>query len=195
MHRYASCMIDPAFLRSKHAVGAAYDDYVRSSPQHQAAWRGVEARVKLSDAQRALVGGFTRRINVICLSGMWCGDCSAQGPMLHAIAAASPMIDLRWLDRDAHADLSEQVRICGGLRVPTVIFANEDFEFLSLLGDRTLTRYRAIAARALGASCPLPGARVADDELAATLQDWLDEFERAHLIARLSPRLRGKHGD
>jgi Cu/Ag efflux pump CusA len=55
-------------------------------------------------------------------------------------------------------------------------FVNEDFEFLSLLGDRTLSRYRAIAARALGASCPLPGARVADDELAATLQDWLDEF-------------------
>ena len=87
------------------------------------------------------------------------------------------MIDLRWLDRDAHADLSEQVRICGGLRVPTVIFANEDFEFLSLLGDRTLTRYRAIAARALGASCPLPGARVADDELAATLQDWLGRIQ------------------
>ncbi|MBU6209119.1 MAG: thioredoxin family protein [Planctomycetes bacterium] len=188
-------MIDPASLRVKHAAGATYDDYVRSSPQHEAGWRAVEGRVQLSEAQRALVGGFTRRINVICLSGMWCGDCSAQGPLLHAIATASPMIDLRWLDRDAHADLSEQVRICGGLRVPTVIFANEDFEFLSLLGDRTLTRYRAIAARALGASCPLPGARVADDELAATIQDWVDEFERAHLIARLSPRLRGKHGD
>lgn len=188
-------MIDPALLRSKHAAGVPYDDYVRSSPQHEAAWRAVEARVQLSDAQRALVGGFTRRINVICLSGMWCGDCSAQGPMLHAIAAASTMVDLRWLDRDEHKDLSDEVRICGGLRVPTVIFANEDFEFLSLLGDRTLSRYRAIAARALGASCPLPGARVADDELAATLQDWVDEFERAHLIARLSPRLRGKHGD
>jgi len=188
-------MIDPSFLRAKHAAGTSYADYVRSSPQHESAWRAVEARVKLSDAQRALVGGFTRRINAICLSGMWCGDCSAQGPMLNAIAAASSMVDLRWLDRDAHSDLSDAVRICGGLRVPTVIFANEDFEFLSLLGDRTLSRYRAIAARALGASCPLPGARVADDELAATVQDWLDEFERAHLIARLSPRLRGKHGD
>ena len=188
-------MIDPALLRSKHAAGVPYDDYVRSSPQHEAAWRAVEARVKLLDAQRALMGGFTRRINVICLSGMWCGDCSAQGPMLNAIAGASTMVDLRWLDRDEHKDLSDEVRICGGLRVPTVIFANEDFEFLSLLGDRTLSRYRAIAARALGANCPLPGARGADDELAATLQDWVDEFERAHLIARLSPRLRGKHGD
>jgi hypothetical protein len=115
--------------------------------------------------------------------------------MLSAIAAACPRLDLRWLDRDEHRDLSELVKICGGLRVPTVILMNEDFEFLSLLGDRTLSRYRAIAARALGASCPLPGARVADDELAATLQDWVNEVERSHLIARLSPRLRGKHGD
>lgn len=188
-------MIDPALLRSKHAAGVAYGDYVRSSPQHEAAWRAVESRVKLSPAQHTLIDGFIRRINVICLSGMWCGDCSAQGPMLAAIAGASSLVDLRWLDRDAHADLAEAVRICGGLRVPTVLFANEDFEFLSLLGDRTLSRYRAIAARQLGASCPLPGARVADDELSATLQDWVDEFERAHLIARLSPRLRTKHGD
>jgi hypothetical protein len=188
-------MIDPPFLRAKHAAGVVYGDYVRSSPQHEAAWRAVEARVTLTDAQRALLGGFTRDLKAICLSGMWCGDCSAQGPMLSAIAAACPRLDLRWLDRDEHRDLSELVKICGGLRVPTVILMNEDFEFLSLLGDRTLSRYRAIAARALGASCPLPGARVADDELAATLQDWVDEVERSHLIARLSPRLRGKHGD
>ena len=41
----------------------------------------------------------------------------------------------------------------------------------------------------------MPGAPVPDDELQATLQDWLDEVERVHLILRLSGRLRRKHGD
>ena len=47
----------------------------------------------------------------------------------------------------------------------------------------------------MGAACQLPGAEVAGDELAATLQDWLDEFERVQLLLRGSPRLRQKHGD
>jgi hypothetical protein len=85
--------------------------------------------------------------------------------------------------------------ICGGRRVPTVLFLNEDFEFVSILGDRSLTRYRAMAAKQLGASCPLPGAPVPADEIAATRQDWLNEFERVQLVLRLSPKLRERYND
>lgn len=184
------------FLRSKHAAGLSYAAYLATDPAKAEAWRKVEGQIALTDDQRKLVESFTRRINVICVSGIWCGDCSSQGPMLQAIAAANPaMIDLKWLDRDSHMDLSQRIVINAGLRVPTVIFLAEDFEFLGLLGDRTLARYRAVAARKLGASCPLPGAPVPAEELAATLQDWVNEFERIHLMLRLSPRLRQKHGD
>lgn len=105
------------------------------------------------------------------------------------------MIDLRWLDRDEHMDLQEQVRINAGNRVPIVIFCAEDYELVGWYGDRTLTRYRAMAAKNLGGACPLPGAPVPQDELNATLKDWLGQFERAHLLLRLSGRLRQKHGD
>ena len=80
-------------------------------------------------------------------------------------------------------------------RLPVVVFAAEDYELVGWYGDRTLARYRAIAARQLGPACPFPGAAVPPDELAATLADWLDEFERVHLLLRLSARLRQKHGD
>ncbi|MBZ0171555.1 MAG: hypothetical protein K8E66_04175, partial [Phycisphaerales bacterium] len=76
-----------------------------------------------------------------------------------------------------------------------VLFLNEDFDFLSLYGDRSLSRYRALAARQLGASCPLPGAPVDGAEARATCQDWLNELERVHLLCRLSPKLRARHGD
>ena len=39
-------------------------------------------------------------------------------------------------------------------------------------------RYRARAARQVGPSCPTGIVAPGADELAATLQDWLDEFER-----------------
>ena len=85
--------------------------------------------------------------------------------------------------------------LCGGRRVPVFIFMNEEFDLVSLMGDRSLTRYRALAARQLGPSCPVPGAPIPPDELAGTIQDWLDELERVHLLCRLSPKLREKHGD
>jgi len=192
----ASSPFHPTFLHDKHAAGLTYEAYLATDTAKSPAWRKIESQVALTPAQQSLIASFMRRMHVICLSGIWCGDCSAQGPMLHRIAQANPrMIDLKFLDRDEHLDLSQRVMINAGLRVPTVIFMAEDFEFLGLLGDRTLSRYRAVAAKQLGASCPLPGAPVPQDELNATMQDWVNEFERIHLMLRLSARLREKHGD
>ena len=87
------------------------------------------------------------------------------------------------------------VKLCGGNRVPTVIFMNEEFDLVGLYGDNSLNRMRAKAAKQLGASCYLPSAVVPEDEMAAGISDWLDEFERAQLVCRLSTKLRAKHQD
>ena len=190
-------MLTPEFVRSKHTQGLDYRAYVATgSPDHQANWERAHSRVRLSPEQEQLIASFTRQVHVLVTSGVWCGDCAVQVPMLDHIQRANPAkVSLRMLDRDKHKDLAEQIRICGGLRVPTAVFLNEDFEFLAVLGDGTLSRYRAKAEKQLGAACMLPGADVPTDEAQATLQDWIDQFERAHLIARLSPRLRERHGD
>jgi thiol-disulfide isomerase/thioredoxin len=166
------------------------------SEGHRRAWADFRAGVALTDGHRELLGGFTRRLNVVVSSGTWCGDCVQQVPMVDAIAGAvGGLIEARYIDRDEHEELAERVMLCGGLRVPVVLILNEDFDLLSLEGDRSLSRYRAMAARQLGPSCPLPGAPVPAEEVAATLQDWVDAFERAHLMARLSTKLRQRHGD
>jgi len=185
----------PDVLRAHFERALDLPAYLLSDQLRAEPWFKVHARAGLTDDQRRLLGGFTRRMHVLVLSGIWCGDCAQQGPLLDRIAEVSPCIDLRWADRDEHGDLARCVRINGGERVPVAIFMSEDFEPVSVYGDRTLSRYRALAARNLGASCPLPGAPLPDDELAATLQDWLDEFERVQLLLRLSPRLRQRHGD
>lgn len=190
-------MLNPEFLRAKFHVAMEYGPYVGTGNADQRAnWERVHAAVRLTDQQVALIQGFTRAMHILVVSGTWCGDCVQQCPILDHVARTHPgRIRLRLLDRDANLDLAEQVRICGGLRVPTALFLDEDWEFVSLLGDRTLSRYRAIASRTLGASCPLPGWVPGGDELAASVADWLGEIERVQLILRLSPRLREKHGD
>lgn len=189
-------MIDPDFLRAKSDQAHSYDAYVATGkPEHQNPWAAFRARADLTEPQRSLVAGFVRPLHALVVSGTWCGDCVQQVPFIDAIDRASDRLTARYLDRDEHADLAERLKICGGLRVPVVLILNEDFDVLSVEGDRTLSRYRALAARQLGPSCPLPGAPVPDDEVAATRQDWVDAFERAHLMARLSTKLRQRYQD
>lgn len=190
-------MLTPQFLSRTFESASSYDAYLAAGdPKHAANWRDFEKHVALTPAQRTLIGGFERDIRILAVSGIWCGDCVQQLPFLPAIAAANPdRIQVRFIERDQHLDVAEQVVINGGLRVPVVIFMNEDFEFVSLFGDRSLARYRALAARKLGAACPLPGAPVPPDEVAATLADWVGEVERVHLLLRLSTKLRQRYGD
>ena len=190
-------MFERSFLASEFDAGLPFEKYVATgNPQQQTAWRKIYDQAHLTDLQRRLTQKFVRELNVLAVSGIWCGDCVQQCPLLTRIAEANPAkIHLRFADRDAHNDLSARLHINAGSRVPVALFMAEDFELVSVFGDRALARYRALAARQLGPSCPLPGAPVPDDELAATLQDWLNEFERVHWLLRLSGRLRHKHGD
>jgi hypothetical protein len=194
--RYRFRMLTPDYTQAAFRAALQYSDYVRSgTPDQRDTWSRHHARVQLTGGQRALIGTFTREINILVSSGIWCGDCAAQVPMLDHIAVANPRLHLRLLDRDEHSDFAERIMICGGLRVPTVLFLNEDFEFLSLYGDKSLARMRARAAKLGGAYCDLPGMAVGQDEAAGTLADWVAQVEFAHLIARLSPKLRDRHGD
>lgn len=190
-------MLDAAELRDRYQRAASYAEYLASAaPHHRRAWNSFHEKAALTDAQSGLIAGFRRRVHAIAVSGVWCGDCAQQLPFLALFEQANPeMFRPRFIDRDEHRDLAERLMICEGLRVPVVLFLNEDFDFISLFGDRSLSRYRALAARQLGAACPLPGAPVDGDEVRATLQDWLDELERVQLLCRLSPKLRARHAD
>lgn len=190
-------MLTADTLRTHFEQGLAYDDYVKTgTEEQQRRWNDFAKLVALTDVHRTLLGGFVRQMNVLCVSGIWCGDCVQQCPMFHAIAGANPdKIALRFVDRDKHKTLSDHLHINAGARVPTVIFMAEDFEFCGLAGDRVISRYRAIAARQLGAACPIGIVPPDQSEVADTLADWVREFERVQLMLRLSARLRQKHGD
>jgi hypothetical protein len=162
---------------------------------HKQRWRGVDSQVALTAAQRQLLGAFTRKMNVLCLCGAWCGDCINQCPILEHFAAATPMVDIRYLDRDEHADVQGLLQVNGGNRVPVLVFFSEDGFEVARFGERTLSKYRQMMREQAGPSCPT-GIHVSGDPLLVQVtQDWLNEFERAQWLLRLSPRLREAHGD
>ncbi len=166
-----------------------------ANPQQRERWDAMPDRIKLTGEQTALLGSFVRKMHVFCLSGAWCGDCIQQCPIFLKFAEACPAIDLKFLDRDAREDVRDALSLNGGHRVPMVVFLSEDFQEVARFGDRTLSGYRRLASQQLGSTCPTGLVPPDDDALAAMTSDWLDQFERAHLILRLSPRLRQLHND
>jgi len=164
-------------------------------PRHRERWQGIYDQIALTEAQRALLAGFTRRMHLLCVAGAWCGDCVLQGPILERIGQASPVVEVRFIDRDAHPDVQDAVVMNAGRRVPVVIFLSEDFQECGRYGERTISMYRKMAADRLAPSSPAGVAPPGDNYHEAVTTDWMSEVERVQLLLRLSPRLRKQHGD
>src|SRR5262249_12315457 len=115
-------------LFEKFQPGLAYNDFLAryASEEQKKRWRQVHEQIKLTASQRELLASFSREMNVLCLAGAWCGDCINQCPVFDYFAAAAPVIRLRFLDRDDHADVQRELQINGGNRVPVVVFFSED---------------------------------------------------------------------
>jgi thiol-disulfide isomerase/thioredoxin len=182
---------------------------------HRTRWQMALDQTALTAEQRALVGTFTRRTNVLVLAGAWCGDCSSQCPIFERIAEAAPalvaphagastperdegeraMIVTRYLDRDEHADVQALLQINGGNRVPVAVFFSEDGHEVARYGERTLARYRQLVSQLTGEGCATGFVKGDDPTQRAVVQEWLNEFERVQWVLRLSPRLRRVHND
>jgi thiol-disulfide isomerase/thioredoxin len=186
------------FWKGHFESARPYADYLDASPSDKAEkWRSMEEQIPgLTEEQTERLADHHRTLNVLVYSGVWCGDCVRQGPMLREVAdAAGDGVDLRFVERDTSEELQDELRILGALRVPVVVFLTEDFHEIGRFGDRLLTVYRAKAERELGPACSTGLVAPPPDELAAEMGEWVDIFERMLLMARLSPPLRERYGD
>lgn len=185
--------------RSTFESASPYKAYLDSSPPEKARrWVEMAARIpELAEEQKARLRGHGRTMNVLLVSGVWCGDCVRQGPMIDRIArAAGEEVRLRVIDRDVNPRLRDEVRILGAMRVPVAVFLSEDFFEVGRFGDRMLATYRKKAATEVGPACPVPYAVPREEELLAAEQgEWVDIFERMLLMLRLAPALRERHKD
>jgi thiol-disulfide isomerase/thioredoxin len=184
-------------LFTKHQQGLPYADFVEryANPVQKERWQQFHVQVKLTPEQRAVLGAFRREMPVLCLAGAWCGDCINQCPIFEHFAQAAPVIKLRFIDRDDHADAQQALQINGGNRVPVVVFFSEDGYEVARFGERTLSKYRQLVRDQLGASCPTGIGGHDHPVVIDVIQDWLNEFERAQWLLCQSPRLRQKHHD
>lgn len=174
----------------------SYQDFLSkyATPEQERRWTDFYEHVVLSTAQQDLLKSFVREMKVLVMAGAWCGDCVNQCPIFEQFAQQNELIQVRFVDRDAEPELSDNLKTCGGARVPAIVFLSEDGQFCGRAGDRTLSKYRSVVSQLEGATCPT-GLSHDGDLTQAVVQDWLDEFERIQWMLRTSSRLRQLHGD
>ncbi|MCW3988867.1 MAG: thioredoxin family protein [Candidatus Bathyarchaeota archaeon] len=184
------------FWRAHFDKASEYEAYIEGSEQeHIQRWRDSEKRIPaLSEEQLKRLQGYDRELNVLVYSGIWCGDCARQGPLLKKLAeACGEKVKIKFIERDASPELMEELRIVGATRVPILVFLSEDFWEMARFGERTLSVYRAKAAREIGRE--FDGGILSPKAREKELSDWAEIFERVLIMLRLSPPLRRRHGD
>lgn len=184
--------------RSSFAEAEPYQEYLdNSAPKHRKRWVQMSSRLpELEPSIGARLRGYHRQLNLLLVSGIWCGDCVNQGPIINQLVVGSDEdIKLRVIDRDKIEALRDELRLLGALRVPVLVGLTEDYFEVGRFGDRTLTTYREKAVNEVGASCPIPSDAMDGREFRDLQEQWTDVIERWILMARLSPPLRERHSD
>lgn len=192
-------LLNAGTLQEHFERGLPFHEFVATGDSlgHRAPWDQRFSQLELDQDQRALVEAFDREMNVLCMTGTWCGDCALQGAAMARVAEAnSAKINLRYIPRsEEFAEVVVASQLNAGFRVPMTWFLAEDFEPVAMFGDRTLGRYRAMARKQLAPEEVAMLAPPPSDPVREVLREVIDEFERVHLLLRLSPRLRQKHSD
>lgn len=190
-------LMNASILQREFEGGQPFHEFVAGMEVlHRPPWQQRYEQLELTLPQTALVQSFVRPMNILCVTGPWCGDCALQGAAFARLAEANPqLIGLRFIPRaDEHSELVYANTINAGFRVPLTWLMAEDFEPCARMGDRTLSRWRSMARKALGEHSNIL-APPPDDPVREVLQEVLDEVERVQLMLRLSTRFRTKYGD
>src|SRR6202051_504459 len=117
-------MINASYLADKFESALPYGRYLQTGiEEQQRRWTQVYDAAHLTDAQKQLAAGFVREMKILIFSGIWCGDCVQQCPLIYRIAEANTgKIDLRFVERPKESELVPDLRINGGSPAPRVIF-------------------------------------------------------------------------
>jgi thiol-disulfide isomerase/thioredoxin len=184
------------FWRRHWETAQGYDAFIEGAdPKHAERWRErAERTPELTEEQRGRLKGYDRELNVLVYAGAWCGDCARTVPMLKRIAdACGEKATVKVIARAGSEELQDELRILGALRVPVVVFLSEDFFEVGREGDRTLSVYRAKAAREVGRE--FDAGILTPKAISSEFGEWVDIFEKAMIMLRLAPFYRKRYND
>lgn len=75
----------------------------------------------------AALHALTRPVHVIAIAEDWCGDVVRHAPVLARIATEQPLVQVRFISRDAYPEVFTRYLTNGGEAIPKFIFLSADW--------------------------------------------------------------------
>jgi len=115
--------------KSVFGGGKSYDEWLEIGdfPNHRDKMKAAQPEVELSPAQEGFLKGLQRPVNVVVIAEDWCGDVVRNVPALERIAAASDLVNTRYIAREDHLDLFARYLTNGGEAIPKIIFLSDQW--------------------------------------------------------------------
>lgn len=80
-----------SYLAEKFAAALPYNRYVATgTPEQQRRWKMMLDAVKLTPQQAERIALYRRDMKLLVISGVWCGDCVQQVPLIGAGRRGQP---------------------------------------------------------------------------------------------------------
>ncbi len=114
---------------SIYATGRTYNQWLEAGSNREKCDSIERARRELGlDTHHiAYLTSIEREVKVVAIAEDWCGDVVRHVPVLQAIVAAAPKIDIRYLYRNEHPEIFVRYLTNGGEAIPKFVFFNDDF--------------------------------------------------------------------
>lgn len=160
----------PPSAQLEHTWGRAptFEAWLPTAEKNRELWAGLHARARLPGWAPEAVREFRTPVRLLALSADWCGDAVNGLPWVARLAEATPMLELRMLERDEHPALMTAHLTRGTSRsIPVVMAFDESWRELGWWGPRP----EALQAWVLGEG-PGEGKSLPPDERYAMVRRW-----------------------
>ncbi len=112
----------------------ALAEYTMLNDRRMKRW---DKTMKVSDAMKAKIEKFNRKISWLVITESWCGDAAHIVPVMHKVAELNDNIDFKIVLRDENDALMNQFLTNGGKSVPKLIMIDrETLEVINTFGPR-----------------------------------------------------------
>jgi hypothetical protein len=137
--------MDSVISQAEWQRGLTLEELIPRMDVNQEAMRRRRTMVRLTGAERERLSRLHSARNILVLTEEWCSDCLMNLPILTAIAAAAPMIDLKLFIRKDWPDLRTYFNSRDIYSLPTVQIMDENFLPLAVWIERPQAAHQRLA--------------------------------------------------
>jgi hypothetical protein len=129
--------------------GISYEEYANKSENHRERMNDSSRACQkaIQDLPQGQISRMNKKLHVLCIAEDWCIDCANGVPIIAMLAESVPNWNFRIVFRDEfRTEFESFYATVGRMKIPVVIFADEDGDEIMRWIERPTRSYQLLGA-------------------------------------------------